>query len=145
MLRSAFGANSIAIAHERIDWVGAVTQAVELLQLDNRVGIAYLDEVLAANQELGPYFVVAPGIAIVHSKPSSSVNEIGFALLRLNHSVASGSHNDPVSLVFAFCATDAASHLELLAEFAILLSSEGNVNLLLNASALSELRDVINS
>jgi PTS system ascorbate-specific IIA component len=145
LLSSAFGPNSIAIERERIDWVTAITKAIGLLQLDDRVGIGYLDEVLAANQELGPYFVVAPGIAIVHAKPSRSVNEVGFALLRLDYPVASGSYNDPVNLVFAFCATDAASHLDLLAEFATLLSSEGNVNLLLNASALSEIRDVINA
>lgn len=145
MLSSAFGPNSLAIAQERIDWVTAVTQAIGLLQLDGRVGISYLDEVLAANQELGPYFVVAPGIAIVHAKPSRSIKTVGFALLKLNYPVASGSHNDPVCLVFAFCATDAETHLELLAEFAALLSSEGNVNLLLNATELAQMRSVIDS
>jgi PTS system ascorbate-specific IIA component len=143
VLAQAFGPNSIAHHFEVTDWVGALTKAVALLEKDLRVTSNYLDEVLAANQKLGPYFVVAPGIAIAHAAPGVGVLETGMALLRLEQPVISGSNNDPVRLVFAFCSVDADSHVELLASFARVMTAEGNVNRLLNEPDLSVIRNLL--
>jgi len=99
--------------------------------------------VMALNQKLGPYFVVAPGIAIAHAAPGVGVLETGMALLRLEQPVVSGSNNDPVRLVFAFCAVDSDSHIELLAGFAQVMSAEGNVNRLLNEPNLTDIRNLL--
>jgi PTS system ascorbate-specific IIA component len=114
--------------------------SVGLLELDSKVSSGYLQEVLTAAKNLGPYFVIAPHIAIAHAAPSSNVLETGFALLKLETPVASGSINDPVRLLFAFCAKDADSHLELLSEFAQVMSSPGKVNTLLNESNAEAIR-----
>jgi PTS system ascorbate-specific IIA component len=143
VLAQAFGPNSIAHHIEVNDWEGALTKAVALLETDLRVTSEYLGEVLAANQKLGPYFVVAPGIAIAHAAPGVGVLETGMALLRLEQPVISGSNNDPVRLVFAFCSVDAESHVELLASFASVMTAEGNVNRLLNEPDLSVIRNLL--
>ena len=143
MLAQAFGPNSIAHHIEVTDWEGALTKAVALLETDLRVTPEYLGEVLAANQKLGPYFVIAPGIAIAHAAPGVGVLETGMALLRLEQPVISGSNNDPVRLVFAFCSVDADSHVELLASFASVMTAEGNVNRLLNEPDLSVIRNLL--
>lgn len=143
MLAQAFGPNSIAHHFEVTDWESALTKAVALLESDLRVTSEYLGEVLAANQKLGPYFVIAPGIAIAHAAPGASVLETGMALLRLEQPVVSGSNNDPVRLVFAFCSVDADSHVELLASFATVMTAEGNVNRLLNEPDLSVVRNLL--
>ena len=143
MLAQAFGPNSIAHHIEVTDWEGALTKAVALLESDLRVTSEYLSEVLAANQKLGPYFVIAPGIAIAHAAPGVGVLETGMALLRLEQPVVSGSNNDPVRLVFAFCSIDADSHVELLASFASVMTAEGTVNRLLNEPDLSVVRNLL--
>lgn len=143
MLAQAFGPNSIAHHIEVTDWEGALTKTVALLETDLRVTPEYLGEVLAANQKLGPYFVIAPGIAIAHAAPGVGVLETGMALLRLEQPVISGSNNDPVRLVFAFCSVDADSHVELLASFASVMTAEGNVNRLLNEPDLSVIRNLL--
>ncbi len=143
MLAQAFGPNSIAHHFEVTDWEGALTQAVALLEADLRVTSEYLVEVLAANQKLGPYFVIAPGIAIAHAAPGVGVLETGMALLRLEQPVVSGSNNDPVRLVFAFCSVDADSHVELLASFARVMTSEGKISSLLNEPNLSVVRNLL--
>lgn len=140
MLASAFGPQSIKVTSDRLSWQDALARAVALLEADNRVRSIYLDEVLGANERLGPYFVIAPQIAIAHAAPSESVLETGFALLKLQSPVASGSVNDPVSLLFAFSAVDADSHLSLLAQFAQVMSTPGKVNLLLNEAEPEGLR-----
>ena len=143
MLARAFGPNSIAHLSEVTNWEVALTQAVALLEADLRVTPEYLTAVLAANQKLGPYFVVAPGIAIAHAAPGVGVLETGMALLRLDKPVVSGSNNDPVKLVFAFCATDADGHVELLASFARVMTSEENMNKLLNEPDLTIIRNLL--
>ena len=141
MLASAFGPSSIAVTSERLTWQSALSRAVGLLELDGRVQAGYLADVLGANERLGPYFVIAPQIAIAHAAPSENVIETGFALLKLESPVASGSANDPVRLLFAFSAKDAQSHLELLGQFARVMSEPGKVNLLLNDSNPAALRE----
>jgi len=143
VLAQAFGPNSIAHHLEVTDWEGALSKAVALLEADLRVTSEYLAEVLASNQKLGPYFVVAPGIAIAHAAPGASVLETGMALLRLEVPVISGSSNDPVRLVFAICAVDSDSHVELLASFAQVMSAEGNMNRLLNEPDLTIIRNLL--
>lgn len=143
MLANAFGPNSIALETEQLEFQVAVTRAVELLVADGRARASYVNEVLASLEKLGPYFVVAPGIAIAHAAPSDSVLDVGFALLHLASGVTSGSENDPVRLLFAFCSPDADSHIELLGAFAESISAPGKINLLLNASAESVIRSLL--
>lgn len=117
--------------------------AVELLVQDGKALPNYTVEVLENLKQLGPYFVVAPGIAIAHAKPSASVLETGLALALFTDGVQSGSSNDPVRLLFALSAADAESHLDLLAEFAAWISTPGIVNSLQNASAESVIRSLL--
>ena len=143
MLANSFGPNSIALSTEQLEFEAAVSQAVELLVQDGRATSTYVTEVLQSLQDLGPYFVVAPGIAIAHARPSQSVLEVGFALLHSSLGVESGSHNDPVHLLFAFCSPDADSHIDLLGQFAESISVPGKVELLKNASAESVIRSLL--
>lgn len=143
MLADSFGPNSIAIVSERLQFDVAVQRATELLVLDQKATTDYVQEVLQNLRELGPYFVVAPGIALAHAKPSASVSEAGFSLLKLDSGSESGSVNDPVQLLFAFCSPSANSHIELLGDFASIMSEPEKVNLLLNASAESVIRDLL--
>lgn len=142
-LASAFGSNSISLHHKTSDFESAVSLAVQNLVADKRALPEYLDEVLGNLKTLGPYFVIAPGIALAHAKPSASVLEVGLSLARFEQPLLSGSSNDPVSLVFAFCAVDSSSHIELLGEFANWLSTPGIVNSLQNASAESVIRSLL--
>lgn len=143
MLSKAFGPNSIALLAQELEFTQACKFATELLVQDGKAHSSYVTEVLENLSKLGPYFVIAPGVALVHAKPSASVNEVGFSLLHLAAGSISGSENDPVKLVFAFCSTDADSHIDLLGQFAESLSAPGKMNLLLNASAESVIRSLL--
>ena len=142
-LASAFGPKSISLHRAASDFESAVSLAVQNLIADQRTNPDYLSEVLDNLKRLGPYFVIAPGIALAHAGPSDAVLEVGFALAKFEEPITSGSANDPVGLVFAFCAQDANSHIELLGEFANWLSTPGIVNSLLNASAESVIRSLL--
>jgi PTS system ascorbate-specific IIA component len=122
----------------------AILEAGRLLTLSGRTTDAYGAEMLAALTEFGPYFVLAPGIAIAHGRPSESVLSSGLSLAVLAEPVVFGSeHNDPVSLVFGLCATDHDSHLEVLSELATLLTNQDLIKFMLNALTAEEIRALL--
>lgn len=91
----------------------------------------------------GPYFVLAPGIALAHSKPSEHVISTGLSLVTLAEPVVfQNEANDPVKLVIGMCALDHDSHLEMLKELSSLLSDVQTVNSLLNAVDTEQIRDL---
>jgi mannitol/fructose-specific phosphotransferase system IIA component (Ntr-type) len=65
------------------------------------------------------------------------------ALLKLAQPVISGSANDPVSLVFSMCSPNASEHMEMLADFGQIMSTDQVMTNLLNASAVSVIEDIL--
>lgn len=143
LLSEAFAEGSIAVAKLPTP-ESALRVAGGLLEISGRTDAPYTDAVVAALHEFGPYFVVAPGIAIAHARPSESVFSVGLSLLVLREPISFGNEaNDPVRLVFGLCATDHDGHLELMAELSNLLMSADRVNSLLNAVTVEEIRGVL--
>lgn len=144
LLLSAFGPGSIATGVEAATREEAILAAGRLLTASGRTTDAYGAEMLDALTEFGPYFVLAPGIAIAHSKPSASVISSGLSLAVLAEPIAFGSaHNDPVRLVFALCAVDHDSHMDVLAALATLLTDTDKINFMLNAVTSEQIRDLL--
>jgi PTS system ascorbate-specific IIA component len=99
---------------------------------------------VAVLESHGPYIVIAPGIALAHSKPSELIIETGLSLLTLGESVVFGNAaNDPVQLVIGLAAIDHDSHMEMMKELADALSDQQFVNSLLNAGDTEEIRQLL--
>jgi PTS system ascorbate-specific IIA component len=143
VLISYFGAGSIVAQDTSPSFADAVSQSVSLLVASGKAQLSYVDEVLESLKTLGPYFVIAPGLALAHAKPSDSVLAPGMALLKLAQPVISGSANDPVSLVFSMCSPNASEHMEMLADFGQIMSTDQVMTNLLNASAVSVIEDIL--
>lgn len=94
---------------------------------------------------LGPYFVIAPGIALLHARPEDGVLKSSLALVTLKTPVPFGhSTNDPVDIVFALAASDKTSHIEALSELASCLSDALFLNVLRDSEDTPSLRHSIN-
>jgi ascorbate PTS system EIIA or EIIAB component len=135
---------AIAVVESVNDFAEAIKLASQLLVTSGHAQAPYVNRVLENFEKLGPYFVVAPGIAIAHATPGDDVLSPGLSLLKLNQPVVSGAQeNDPVSLIFALCTPDSDQHIEMLGEFAQLMSDPGIVNSLLKASAESVIQKIL--
>jgi mannitol/fructose-specific phosphotransferase system IIA component (Ntr-type) len=90
-------------------------------------------------REMGPYMVLAPGLALAHARPEDGVREIGLSLITLQTPVAFGSRaNDPVALVISFCAVDHTGHVALLKALATFLRVPENQAFLKEAESVDE-------
>ncbi|OEV28294.1 PTS sugar transporter, partial [Streptomyces nanshensis] len=80
------------------DWRSAVRAAGGLLVTQGVSTDAYTDEMIGNIEENGPYVVVAPGLALVHARPSPAVHRTGLAWVRPAEPVEFGhAANDPVT------------------------------------------------
>jgi PTS system ascorbate-specific IIA component len=145
LLSKALGQGSIILGAAAESWEAAVRLAGDGLVASGRTTHQYTDDMVAAVHELGPYIVIAPGLAMPHTRPSESVLETGLSLVVLKEPVSFGHQkNDPVHVLFGLAALDHDRHLEMLSEFAALASGPNFINSLLSCSSTSEIRALIN-
>jgi len=141
LISKALAPGSIAVGVKCTDWESAVRAAGAGLVASGRVTPAYTDAMVAAVRDLGPYIVIAPGLAMPHARPSADVLQTGMSLVLLAEPVKFGhAKNDPVRVLFGLAALDHDKHLELLSEFAQLFSRTDFVNSLLTCGSEAEIR-----
>jgi PTS system ascorbate-specific IIA component len=142
-LAEAFGENSIRVGAVALDREDAVAMAGDLLIASGRVTPEYREQMVAVLETHGPYFVLAPGIALAHAESSDAVLATGLSLVVLSDPIVFGNQaNDPVRLVVGLCAVDHDSHIEMLGELSTLLSDENAVNTMLNSPDIESIREL---
>ena len=110
----------------------AITAAGELLVDAGHVKPLYVSAMIQVVEELGPYIVIADGIALAHAVPGDNVMKNSIALAVLEKPVDFGS-GKMVKAVFAMAATDHDSHIESLGDLASLLGDPEIRNVLLTS------------
>lgn len=122
---------------ETATWQDAVKKSVDLLIDSGCASPAYYEAILNAVKEFGPYFVIAPGIALPHARPEQGSLKPGYALVCLKNPVCFGhSTNDPVDIILCLTAPDKQTlHEQVITEA---------MNLFDNDKALSDLRNAKN-
>lgn len=134
MLAEYLPLDRIRLRVEVPDWQGAVRAAGDLLVEAGLCEPRYVEAMIRAVEQMGPYMVLAPGIALAHARPEDGVLKIGMSIVTLATPVNFGSEaNDPVQLVIAFGGVDKTTHIGMLQELAKFLVVEGNQVLLKTA------------
>ena len=146
MLEQFLTADMIRLKVEVEDWEGAVRVSGQLLLAAHKCTPEYVDAMVRTVNELGPYMVLAPGLALAHARPEDGVHQVGLSLVTLKTPVNFGSAaNDPVELVIAFCAVDHERHVEVLKALALFLREEDNQRLLREAESVEDVLGVFRS
>ncbi|HEU4572954.1 MAG TPA: PTS sugar transporter subunit IIA [Candidatus Limnocylindrales bacterium] len=117
--------SAIRVGATAADWREAVRVAGDALVASGSTTAAYIGEMIATVEQLGPYIVIAPGIALAHSRPSPAVRRPGISLVTLASPVPFGhSTNDPVRLVVGLASPDDEGHVTALATLAGFLADD---------------------
>lgn len=139
MLKDYFTPNVIALQHQAVDWRQAVRAGGDLLVQAGMCEPRYVDAMIKAVEDMGPYMVLAPGLALAHSRPEDGALRMGMSIITLANPVEFGSEeNDPVQLVISLCAVDKQSHIGMLQELAEFLVEPANQSLLKQATSIEE-------
>lgn len=99
---------------EARNWEEAVRVAGGLLVEQGCAKQEYVEGIVRAIQTMGPYIVIADGIAIPHTRPEEGALAIGCALVTLKEPVYFDGDLSPVKVLISFSAIDSNSHIEIL-------------------------------
>ncbi|UXY08746.1 PTS sugar transporter subunit IIA [Kosakonia sp. ML.JS2a] len=96
---------------------------------------SYVQAMVDNFHQFGPYFVIAPGLAMPHARPEQGALTPQISFIRLRQPVAFGhSDNDPVSLVLGLSATGQDQHIQLIQQLVTLLSDEHTYHTFLHST-----------
>jgi len=126
------------------DWKEAVKIGTDLLEKAGTITPQYYKEILMSVEELGPYFLLAPGMAMPHARPEGGVIDTSFALVTLKTPVNFGDpDNDPIDILITLAAKDAATqNEEAIVQVVTLLDEEETVEKLRKAETMEDLRKI---
>lgn len=124
-------------------WQKAVEAVAKPLLDNGSIEPKYLERILQLTGEIGPYYVIAPEIAMPHSRPEDGVLKQALSLVVLKQGVNFGSENDPVKIVLMLAAKDNNSHIEMLSAVAELFSDEEAVQQIIQASDIQTISEVV--
>ncbi len=128
------------------DWQDAIKQVAGPLLKDGTISADYVTNIIKQKEAIGPYFVIAPRIAMPHARPEEGANRLGLSILRLREGVVFGAEeNDPVDFLVMFSAPDSNSHVELISQLAEFLSDDEVMNAVFNAQDRAELSRIVHS
>ncbi|MCH1972734.1 PTS sugar transporter subunit IIA [Muricomes sp. OA1] len=93
-------------------WQDAIRQSTKLLEANEYVTPGYADSIIEVTKEYGPYYIVAPGIAIAHANPLKNCFRPGISFTRLKCGVRFGEDDSTlVKYIFTLSAVDKQAHL----------------------------------
>lgn len=144
MLGEALNESSIVLGVRAAGWREAVEVSGRLLAASGSAEEGYVAAMVRTVEELGPYAVIAPGVALPHARPEDGAKGVGLSLVVLAEPVEFGAReNDPVDLVFGFATPDADAHVELLGELADFIEDEDNLRALRRAGSVGEIMRIV--
>lgn len=144
VLKDLFTQYTIKLNVEVKDWEDAVRKGGELLEKDGSIEHRYIDAMINSVKEIGPYIVIAPGIAMPHARPEAGSKKIGMSLITLKDPVNFGNKdNDPVSIVVCICAIDHITHIKAMAELVELLGDDKKVKKIKESEKIEDILNLL--
>lgn len=125
------------------DWKEAITLAAKPLVEDGSVENSYIDAMIANVNKFETYIVIAPKVAMPHSRPEDGVNKNCVSLLKVNEGVLFEGEEERVYVFFVLGAVNSDSHIETLMELMELIEDEEKIDEIIEAGNVQEIMDLI--
>ena len=128
------------------DWQTAVRIASKPLLEYGYIEESYVEAIISSVNEIGPYIVLAPKVAVPHASPDAGVHRLGISLLQLKEPVNFGSEDDEdknVQLIFVLATVDSTAHLKALQQLALILDDDDIIENLIKAETPKEILGLI--
>lgn len=144
MITTWLPAENIQIVDSVSDWKQAITLSAQPLLAKETITEEYIKAIFNSHQELGPYYVLAPGLAMPHARPEQGAVKNGLSLLHIKQGVSfNAEENDPVYVVIMLCALSGDEHINMITALADIFSDEQRLSALLTASSIESIQSVI--
>jgi len=144
MLKTWISDATITLQQEVETWPQALDICARPLLEFGVIAPEYVMEIAEQHHKLGPYYVLAPGLAMPHARPEEGAKGLGLSLLKVEQGVSFGSEEfDPVDIIIMLAAPDKHSHIEMISALAELFSSDEYMEKLHQAKTLEDIKTII--
>jgi PTS system ascorbate-specific IIA component len=138
LLGELLDSKRVRFAEKAETWEDAIRMSCELLLEEG----GYVDEIIAAVSEMGPYMVLMPGFALPHAvKGSKNAHGTAISFMKLSESVQFHPDNrdKDACVFFTMVARDTEEHLKNMRKLWKMLTNEELCEDLLKVSSEEEL------
>lgn len=108
--------NSIKLNQTVSNWKEAIKIGTDLLVAAGTIEPRYYDHIISNIEKMGPYIILAPGLAMPHARPEEGVIKTSFALVTLKEPILFEGEDEPVSVFITLAGSDSDKHMEGLME-----------------------------
>jgi len=144
MITTWLPAENIQIVDSVSDWKQAIRLSAQPLLAKETITEEYIEAIFNSHHELGPYYVLAPGLAMPHARPEQGAIKNGLSLLHIKQGVSfDAEENDPVYVVIMLCALSGDEHINMITALADIFSDDERLSALLKASSIESIQSVI--
>lgn len=126
------------------NWEAAVQKSGQVLLKNGCINENYIQVMIDIVKNMGPYIVIAPGVAMAHARPEDGVIKVGISIATLKSAIWFGNQdNDPVKVVISICSTNHSSHMSALSELVEIVDREDFVQHVSKAKDDEELIELL--
>lgn len=108
--------NSIKLHQTASNWEEAIKIGTDMLVASGAIEPRYYDNIISKIKEMGPYIILAPGLAMPHARPEEGVIKTAFALVTLKEPIYFEGEDDPVDVLLTLAGSDSDQHMQGLME-----------------------------
>lgn len=108
--------NSIKLNQTATNWEEAIKIGTDMLVASGAIEPRYYDNIVSKIKEMGPYIILAPGLAMPHARPEEGVIKTAFALVTLKEPIYFDGEDEPVDVLLTLAGSDSDQHMQGLME-----------------------------
>lgn len=134
--------NNVKLKVEAANWEEAIRVGAGMLVEQGLAKEFYVEGIISAVKQLGPYIIISEGLAMPHTRPEEGALDIGCSLITLKEPVLFEGDSSPIKVMICFSAVDSESHMDIL-KMIVEFVERGLIDDIAKAETYEELLEVI--
>ena len=141
LLQDLLSEDNVSFHYPAETWEDVIRHGGQLMVDAGFTETTYTEAMIDVVRDMGPYIVLAPGLAMPHARPEMGAKQVGTALVTLEKPIDFGSpENDPVSVAVFLCAPNKEEHIQLLTDIAMLFEDEEFLDAAVNFESIEDVQ-----
>lgn len=141
LLQDLLSEDNVSFRYPAETWEDVIRHGGQLMVDAGFTELTYTEAMIDVVRDMGPYIVLAPGLAMPHARPEMGAKQVGAALVTLEKPIDFGSpENDPVSVAIFLCAPNKDEHIQLLTDIATLFEDEEFLDAAVNFESIEDVQ-----
>ena len=141
LLQDLLSEDNVSFHYPAETWEDVIRHGGQLMVDAGFTEPTYTEAMIDVVRDMGPYIVLAPGLAMPHARPEMGAKQVGTALVTLEKPIDFGSpENDPVSVAVFLCAPNKEEHIQLLTDIATLFEDEEFLDAAVNFQSIEDVQ-----